>query len=128
MELKNVTKIANSNNTKQPPTKVTDGNKNNNIISHFQSNRVNIRRKRCSDYIPLNEIKKLQRICEIASESMKEDEFDIFGRHIASQLRNMNIFNAIDVQTQINNIVSIARIQDIKDKNKKENSNQTLQT
>lgn len=74
------------------------------------------RLKRSGDDASFAAINKLQKICDTAKESLKEDEFDIFGRHVASQLRNIDIVRAIEVQTEINSLLSKARIQDIKDK------------
>ncbi|XP_053611222.1 uncharacterized protein LOC128675681 [Plodia interpunctella] len=41
---------------------------------------------------------------------LSEDEFDIYGKYIASQLRNMDLQKALRVQLEIQNIVSQARI------------------
>lgn len=48
---------------------------------------------------------------EPATTSSKEDEFDIYGKYIASQLRRMGLQRALRVQLQIQNIVSEARIE-----------------
>nr|XP_021198223.2 uncharacterized protein LOC110382070 [Helicoverpa armigera] len=44
---------------------------------------------------------------------MKEDEFDIYGKYIASQLRKMDLHKALRLQLEIQNLVSEARISDI---------------
>ncbi|XP_049876179.1 uncharacterized protein LOC126373871 [Pectinophora gossypiella] len=46
----------------------------------------------------------------------KEDEFDIYGKYIASQLRNMDIATALKAQLQIQSIVSEARIESLTEK------------
>ncbi|XP_047992551.1 uncharacterized protein LOC125231217 [Leguminivora glycinivorella] len=43
----------------------------------------------------------------------KEDEFDIYGKFIASQLRKMNLQKALRLQLEIQSLVSEARISDI---------------
>ncbi|XP_028167363.1 uncharacterized protein LOC114357782 [Ostrinia furnacalis] len=43
----------------------------------------------------------------------KEDEFDIYGKYIASQLRKMDLYKALRLQLEIQNLVSEARISDI---------------
>lgn len=46
-----------------------------------------------------------------ASESgTREDEFDIYGKYIAAQLRKMDLQKALRVQLEIQSIVSEARI------------------
>ncbi|CAB3230195.1 unnamed protein product [Arctia plantaginis] len=47
------------------------------------------------------------------SEYAKEDEFDIYGKYIASQLRKMDLHKALRLQLEIQNLVSEARISDI---------------
>ncbi|XP_013166484.1 PREDICTED: uncharacterized protein LOC106116966 [Papilio xuthus] len=42
-----------------------------------------------------------------------EDEFDIYGKYIASQLRSMDLQKALQLQLEINNLVSRARISDL---------------
>ncbi|XP_047535484.1 uncharacterized protein LOC125069914 [Vanessa atalanta] len=46
-------------------------------------------------------------------ETTKEDEFDIYGKYIASQLRKMDLQKAIRLQLEIQSLVSEARISDI---------------
>lgn len=46
-------------------------------------------------------------------EYVKEDEFDIYGKYIASQLRKMDLQKAIRLQLEIQSILSEARIADI---------------
>lgn len=64
-------------------------------------------------------INKLRNICETAKEDFKEDEFDIYGKYVANQLRNLNIIRAMEAQTQITTLLSNARIEDIKEKENK---------
>lgn len=42
--------------------------------------------------------------------SVKEDEFDIYGKYIASQLRSMDLPRALRIQLEIHSIVSQARM------------------
>ncbi|CAH2092594.1 unnamed protein product [Euphydryas editha] len=46
-------------------------------------------------------------------ESTKEDEFDIYGKYIAAQLRKMDLQKAVRLQLEIQSLVSEARISDI---------------
>ncbi|XP_050294604.1 uncharacterized protein LOC126734839 [Anthonomus grandis grandis] len=59
-------------------------------------------------------VEKLENICKTSADALQEDEFEIYGRYIASQLRSMDLERAIDVQNQINKISSKSRIKDIK--------------
>ncbi|XP_050307859.1 uncharacterized protein LOC126744463 [Anthonomus grandis grandis] len=59
-------------------------------------------------------VEKLENICKTSADALQEDEFEIYERYIASQLRSMDLERAIDVQNQINNILSKSRIEDIK--------------
>ncbi|XP_034834934.2 uncharacterized protein [Maniola hyperantus] len=47
---------------------------------------------------------------------MKDDEFDIYGKYIASQLRNMDIQRALTLQIEIQNLVSGARLADLNER------------
>lgn len=49
-------------------------------------------------------------------ESTKDDEFDIYGKYIATQLRKMDLQKALRVQVEIQSLVSEARISDLNDK------------
>lgn len=42
-----------------------------------------------------------------------EDEFDIYGKYIAAQLRNMDLHKALQLQLEINNLVGKARISEL---------------
>lgn len=46
-------------------------------------------------------------------EATKEDEFDIYGKYIASQLRKMDLHKALRLQLEIQSLVSEARLSDI---------------
>ncbi|XP_013189814.2 uncharacterized protein LOC106134338 [Amyelois transitella] len=46
----------------------------------------------------------------VSNSQLREDEFDIYGKYIASQLRNMDLQKAIRVQLEIQSIVSEARL------------------
>lgn len=43
----------------------------------------------------------------------KEDEFDIYGKYIAAQLRKMDLHKALRIQLEIQNLVSEARIAEL---------------
>lgn len=49
-------------------------------------------------------------------DSRKEDEFDIYGKYIAAQLRNMDLQEALRIQLEIQSIVSAARITSLVEK------------
>ncbi|KAG6463861.1 uncharacterized protein LOC115452640 [Manduca sexta] len=51
-----------------------------------------------------------------SSDLAKEDEFDIYGKYIASQLRKMDVQKALRVQLEIQSLVSEARILDLTNK------------
>lgn len=44
-----------------------------------------------------------------------EDEFDIYGKYIASQLRKMDLHKALRLQLQIQSLVSKARLSGLTD-------------
>lgn len=44
-----------------------------------------------------------------------QDEFEIYGKYIASQLRQMNLQNAIHVQLRIQTLISEARLNELAD-------------
>ncbi|XP_059057897.1 uncharacterized protein LOC131851410 [Achroia grisella] len=46
----------------------------------------------------------------ISESHIREDEFDIYGKYIATQLRKMDLQKALKVQLEIQNIVSEARL------------------
>lgn len=50
------------------------------------------------------------------NETPAEDEFEVYGKYVATQLKNMDILRAIDTQRQINEILTNARIEDIEEK------------
>lgn len=45
-----------------------------------------------------------------SSVTRKDDEFDIYGKYIAAQLRDMELQEALRIQLEIQSIVSAARI------------------
>lgn len=59
--------------------------------------------------------KKLKRksIYRTVSNSEREDEFDIYGKFIASQLRQMDMHRALQLQLEIQSLVSEARMADL---------------
>lgn len=42
-----------------------------------------------------------------------EDEFDIFGRHVAAQLRQLGLVNALKAQSKIQSVLTELRIEEI---------------
>lgn len=50
--------------------------------------------------------------CNVTEASNVEDEFDIYGKYIASQLRKIDLHKALRLQLQIQTLVSEARISD----------------
>lgn len=72
--------------------------------------------------IPSKKIKKkklkhrshsIQNSEDSSFDQTQEDEFDIYGKYIASQLRKMNLQKALRLQLEIQSLVSEARISDI---------------
>ncbi|XP_047992550.1 uncharacterized protein LOC125231215 [Leguminivora glycinivorella] len=47
------------------------------------------------------------------NQSKYEDEFDIYGKYIASQLRKMDLRNSLKLKLQIHSLVSEARLSDL---------------
>ncbi|CAG9788537.1 unnamed protein product [Diatraea saccharalis] len=68
------------------------------------------RRKIISYNQSVDASERVHRISLDALKPVKEDEFDIYGKYIATQLRSMDLEKAIKVQLQIQNIVSEARL------------------
>lgn len=91
----------------------------------YDSNRLeetveNIKKEMHSSPLPYKKIKKKKlkhRAKEYFSEAVenqtKEDEFDIYGKYIASQLRKMELRNALKLKLEIHSLVSEARISDM---------------
>lgn len=84
------------------------------------SNQIKI--ERTASPLPTKKIKKkkikhrnhsIQNLEDSQFERMQEDEFDIYGKYIASQLRKMNLQKALRLQLEIQSLVSEARISDI---------------
>lgn len=81
---------------------------NNEYIEPPPSNRKRIKRTLPEQYE--NSIEMLQAIKNQAySETEMEDEFDYFGKNIASQLRQLPIIDALDIQGEILNLLRIRR-------------------
>ncbi|XP_022126849.2 uncharacterized protein LOC111001302 [Pieris rapae] len=59
--------------------------------------------------------KHTKSIPEPQTDCTKEDEFDIFGKYIATQLRTMNLHKALRLQLEIHSLVNEARVADIND-------------
>ncbi|KAJ2945420.1 hypothetical protein O0L34_g231 [Tuta absoluta] len=51
--------------------------------------------------------------CFVQNTDIQEDEFDIYGKYIASQLRQMELQKALRLQLEIQSLVSEARISDL---------------
>ncbi|CAH2247892.1 jg12249 [Pararge aegeria aegeria] len=47
---------------------------------------------------------------------MRDDEFDIYGKYVASQLRSMDLQRALTLQLEIQNLVSGARLAELSDR------------
>lgn len=85
-----------------------------------QSSKVKIERRSSPVYYKKIKKKKLKHrvvtrnySTDSSSQCTKEDEFDIYGKYIASQLRKMDLHKALRIQLEIQNLVSEARISDI---------------
>lgn len=52
-------------------------------------------------------------IYRTVSNSVREDEFDIYGKYIASQLRQIDMHRALQLQLEIQSLVSQARMADL---------------
>lgn len=52
----------------------------------------------------------MQDIAEIAAGGEKEDQYDTFGRYVASQLRELPLREFISVQNKIQNLITAARL------------------
>ncbi|XP_068618130.1 uncharacterized protein [Battus philenor] len=53
-------------------------------------------------------------VCSTSADSVAcEDEFDVYGKYIASQLRQMELNKALRLQLEIQNLVSEARISEL---------------
>lgn len=81
-------------------------------VPHINENRYQNKKKKmkhrrpstdCSDRTFLESI-------DSSTENAKEDEFDIYGKYIASQLRKMDLQKALRVQLEIQSLVSEARL------------------
>ncbi|CAK1550363.1 unnamed protein product [Leptosia nina] len=59
--------------------------------------------------------KQMKSIISDNSEITKEDEFDIFGKYIAAQLRSMHLHKALRLQLEIHGLVNEARVSDNND-------------
>ncbi|KAI5636577.1 hypothetical protein NE865_10693 [Phthorimaea operculella] len=79
-------------------------------IPHKRKRKYKWRNRDSSESSPNN-----SRDCNTRGTTSKEDEFDIYGKYIASQLREMGLQRALRVQLQIQNIVSEARLDSLSD-------------
>lgn len=83
---------------------------------------IQIKLESTTSPIPSKKIKKkklkhrshsIQNSEDSSFDQTQEDEFDIYGKYIASQLRKMNLQKALRLQLEIQSLVSEARISDI---------------
>ncbi|GLH12392.1 ZZ-type zinc finger-containing protein 3 [Gryllus bimaculatus] len=56
---------------------------------------------------------KLENIPKPPPEPLPEDEFDLFGRHVAGQLRQMNIVRSLRIQTKIQYLIYKERMEEL---------------
>ncbi|KAM3959663.1 uncharacterized protein ACR2FA_006310 [Aphomia sociella] len=69
-----------------------------------------IKKKKFKHRVPVQDYYSTDSNSELLA---KEDEFDIYGKYIAAQLRKMDLQKALRLQLEIQNLVSEARIADI---------------
>lgn len=59
-------------------------------------------------------VKQLQNLTEVLNTEPQENEFQIFGKHIASQLERLSPVNAFIAQEKIQSLLTELRIQEIR--------------
>ncbi|CAB3252946.1 unnamed protein product [Arctia plantaginis] len=80
-----------------------------NLDSRYENKRKKIKlRSPSTDCLNFTEITDSNTDC-----GEKDDEFDIYGKYIASQLRKMDLQRALRLQLEIQSLVSEARISDL---------------
>ncbi|XP_053611223.1 uncharacterized protein LOC128675682 [Plodia interpunctella] len=79
--------------------------------SESSNRKSKFRRNKKKKNKPRNSIDSTDSISE--QNDIQEDEFDVYGKYIATQLRQMSIQRALRVQLEIQNLVSEARISEI---------------
>lgn len=68
------------------------------------------RKRRAPQEEPINDaLKSLENISSAINTHAEYDEFHYFGLNLAAQLRSLPLYDALDVQTQIQNILTTAR-------------------
>lgn len=78
--------------------------------SSSQSSVTSRRRKRAPQEEPINDaLNRLENISSAINTHTEYDEFHYFGLNLAAQLRSLPLYDALDVQTQIQNILTTAR-------------------
>lgn len=78
--------------------------------SSSQSTVTSRRRKRVPREEPINDaLDRLQNITSAINTHTEYDEFHYFGLNLAAQLRSLPLYDALDLQTQIQNILITAR-------------------
>ncbi|GBP05064.1 hypothetical protein EVAR_3404_1 [Eumeta japonica] len=79
--------------------------------SSSQSSVTSTRRKRrAPQEDPMNDaLNRLENISSAINTQTEYDEFHYFGLNLAAQLRSLPLYDALDVQTQIQNILTTAR-------------------
>lgn len=83
------------------------------VSSTIKKKKFKFRRNRNSEQIV--DLKKISTNVN-ENNAIVEDEFDIYGKYIASQLRKMDLRKALRIQLAIQNLVSEARISDMTNK------------
>lgn len=73
------------------------------------------RRKQLSNRFD-NTVNKLQHIAQLTSEDT-EDQYDIFGKHLASQLRDLPLRSFILLQSKIQNLITEERLNNLNNSN-----------
>lgn len=66
-------------------------------------------------------VKELRELNETINQSQIDDEYDLFSKHVAAQLRKLSIEENLTAQQQIQNILTNCRLRDIR-KNSRNNS------
>lgn len=75
--------------------------------SSFTSTR---RKRRAPQEEPMNDaLNRLENISSAINTQTEYDEFHYFGLNLAAQLRSLPLYDALDVQTQFQNILTTAR-------------------
>ncbi|XP_062550706.1 uncharacterized protein LOC134215559 isoform X2 [Armigeres subalbatus] len=74
----------------------------------YVSSKINNKKKRRQNPT-IEAVNKLEKIYESSRTDLTEDEYDIFGKYIAANLRKLSVLRALDAQEKINAILLNAR-------------------